>query len=71
MRWPLIKFARKSVRQTFWIGMGSAIAAVIWLFGSVAADPSMTTHTFEWVGLVPAALLWLIAAGFFGRVGDV
>jgi lipopolysaccharide export LptBFGC system permease protein LptF len=64
----MIRYSRKSVRQTFWIGMILMAAAAVWLVGSVAAKLSLklSPDAIALVSVLPAVLLALGACAFLG-----
>jgi hypothetical protein len=67
---PVWRFTRKSVRQTFLIGLALMVAAAVWLVVSIAVTPSLSPDTHALIGLLPAALLALGGCGFLGTWGS-
>ena len=64
LQFPLIRFTRKSVWQTFWLGIATAVLAVVWLVGSILATPTFSPDAHAWISLLPFILLMLAATVF-------
>lgn len=63
---PLVRYTRKSVRQTFWIGVAFLAASTMWLIGSLSVIPHIIADENVRAGIVllPFVILMIAALGF-------
>jgi hypothetical protein len=65
---PLVRFTRKSVRQTFWIGVAFLATSTMWLIGSLSVGPHLVGDENVKTGIIllPFVMLMIAAIGFLG-----